>query len=396
MTSVRALKWRYRWGIFNTILTTLVLLQFCDTPVLAGTISVPGDAPSIKGAMIKARAGDIVLVSCGIYRETNIVVKPGVSLWSGTLQPDCVTIDAGRQGRCLIFIDADSTTSVVGFTLRGGSAVGTGTDGLGGAILCENSAARITRCVLSDNTANHGGALAVTGSRGPRLKQSRLESNRALVNGGAVYWAGMTGSILGCTLVANDALVSGGAVVTRGGQVDITNCLLQDNTAGDSGGALSLMGTTTTITGSVLAGNLGGMAGGALHCQSCAPVLRQCTFYANGADGEGTVMNLNQAAPVLEACLITDSNNQLVTAIDGTPIIRNSNVFSQSTPSWPSILSDQLGINGNMTHDPMYCNAIAGDFHLRSGSPCLASDRSDRIGALGQGCGAQFPSDVVD
>ena len=99
-------------------------------PAAGRTIGVPGDAPSIKGAMIRARAGDIILVSCGTYREHDIIVKPGVSLWSGTLQPDCAVIDAGGRGRCLIFpAGADTTTRVVGFTLRGGTALGEGLAG---------------------------------------------------------------------------------------------------------------------------------------------------------------------------------------------------------------------------------------------------------------------------
>ncbi len=57
----------------------------------AKTLSVPGSSPTIKGAMIQAQPGDIVLVSCGTYYENDIFLKSGVALWSGTLQPGCVT-----------------------------------------------------------------------------------------------------------------------------------------------------------------------------------------------------------------------------------------------------------------------------------------------------------------
>ena len=61
----------------------------------AATIAVPGDAPTIARGLAAARPGDIVLVACGTYREHDLVIPAGVSLWSGSMQPGCVVIDAG-------------------------------------------------------------------------------------------------------------------------------------------------------------------------------------------------------------------------------------------------------------------------------------------------------------
>ena len=81
----------------------------------AATLAVPGDEPTIGRALARARPGDVVLVACGTYREHDLVLPAGVSLWSGALDPACATIDAGGRGRVLVCDGVDTTSSIVGF-----------------------------------------------------------------------------------------------------------------------------------------------------------------------------------------------------------------------------------------------------------------------------------------
>ena len=365
-------------------------------PADAATISVPGTSPTIKGAMIQARAGDIILVSCGTYRESDIQVKPGVSLWSGTLQADCVTIDAGRAGRCLVFTGVDSTTSIVGFTLTGGRVAGPDREGWGGAVFCEDSSPRFTRCIMRGNSATVGGALAAVGSGGPRLEQCGLIDNEAAVHGGAVYWQAERGQLSGCTLLGNQAAVSGGAIAGDGGSLALSTCLLKLNSAGNSGGAMSLAGTAARLTGSVFAANTGGLAGGALSFRDTSPFMLQCTLHANAADGDGSVFHLSNANPVLAACLITGSDGRLLEAVGSRPTITHTNIFAETGGGWPGLLSGLQDGPGNLATDPLYCDPAVDDLHLGSDSPCLQDSGAGRIGALGQGCGAPFPPDVLE
>ena len=112
----------------------LVLLIASGTLVpvadgVARTITVPGDMPTIARAAASADSGDVVLVSCGRYRETDIRLTNGVNIWSSTLQPGCVTIDGRGRGRVFVIEDCDSTTSLFGFTIIGGA--GSADDGGG-------------------------------------------------------------------------------------------------------------------------------------------------------------------------------------------------------------------------------------------------------------------------
>lgn len=346
--------------------------------------------------MIKARAGDIILVSCGTYREANIQVKPGVSLWSGTLQPDCVTIDAGGQGRCLLFSGADSTTSVVGFTLRGGVAHGPGEAGQGGAVMVQDSSPRLTRCLFMANSAIRGGALAVVGNSAPELGTCRFEDNQADDSGGAVYWTAATGVLADCTLRGNTATVSGGGLACNAGQILISGCLIQDNVAGNIGGAIFLNASQATVARTIFAHNVGGLAGGALAGANSAALMNQCTLDGNTADGQATVLWLDRTSPRLERCLITGSAGDLMEATGGLPELRSCNIFVPAEDGWPGSLRKQQNRDGNHAVDPLYCQPATGDYHLQAESPCLANDQTLSIGALGEGCGAQFPAGMVE
>jgi len=45
------------------------------------------------------------------------------------------------------------------------------------------------------------------------------------------------------------------------------------------------------------------------------------------------------------------------------------------------------GTNGNISVDPLFCDAEHGDYRLRTGSPCLWTVGCGQMGAFGVGCG---------
>lgn len=94
-----------RWSI---PVWTLILLSIVHCPRRAAsqtTLRVPQDHATIQEAIDAAdgSAGDTVLISCGTYHESIIVVrgKSGIIIRSESGDPDCVTIDADGAGRVL-------------------------------------------------------------------------------------------------------------------------------------------------------------------------------------------------------------------------------------------------------------------------------------------------------
>ena len=66
--------------------------------------NVPGDSPTIQGAVDLASSGDVIEISCGAYSDCThldvlgwlncIIMKPGLTLRGMGPDPSCVTIDA--------------------------------------------------------------------------------------------------------------------------------------------------------------------------------------------------------------------------------------------------------------------------------------------------------------
>ena len=362
----------------------LALLLICPAGLLAGTIAVPGNAPTIKAALALARPGDIVLVECGVYRESGIRVPAGISLWSGTLQPDCVTIDAGGAGRVLEFVGCDSTTSVVGFTLRGGA-----TENDGGAVLCRDASPRLARCRLEDSRARRGGGLAVIGNGAPRLEDCVIASNEADHLGGGVFWQSTAaGRLAGGQIIGNTATTGGGLAAVGADLLVLARLSIAGNSAGTAGGGVFFSNASPRLEECLLAGNLGGLGGGALAVVGGNPRLTGCTVADNQADLLGGGLLLRDASPRLERTILAfNAGAAVVVEGAGQPVLASCNIYGHPGGDWNGRVAPLAGIGGNFSADPRFCRRERGDYGLHAASPCLPGNRSGSlVGARPRGC----------
>ncbi len=356
-------------------------------PAIASTIAVPGGAPTIGAALAQASSGDIILVACGTYYEHDLRVPSGVSLWSGTLQSACATIDAGGRGRVLVCEAADSTTAVVGFTLTGGRA-----EGPGGAVICRNAAVKLANCTLSANTATEGGALAVVGAVGPTVESCLFENNQASNDGGAVSWrAAGRGGLRNCELRGNAAL-RGGAIFGDGcGGLRLVNVTCVGNEAGNAGGAAYISNAAGSLEDCVLAGNWGGIGGGALVLAASSTRVVGCTLGGNEAEPDGGVLLSLKAAATLDHCLVAyNSTASIAGQGPPWPSLLGCDLFGNRGGDWAGPLASMQNQAGNFSLDPRFCGQSEGDYSLQESSPCLpgrAPHHADRpVGARSVGC----------
>jgi Right handed beta helix region len=182
-----------------------IVLGLAASAQAGTTLHVPQDVGSIQAAVDLAKAGDIVAVSPGWYRENVTVTTNGI-----TLQGSKATLDGDYAGACLT-VQADMVTviglgfanGVGGIELTGGGArlidlsvfgsadfgirfTGTGTvekcrvfDCLGTGLVVETPDASGPLTLLTDNQLRRCG-MGLLATRGPFL----VDRNLAAGNGG--------------------------------------------------------------------------------------------------------------------------------------------------------------------------------------------------------------------
>ena len=143
-------------------LPSAVLLLLLPLPLLAATIHVPSQEPTIQAGLNAAGAGDTVLVGCGTYYEHDIDMKSGVCVAGETGDPGCVVIDAQYLGRVFSCIGVGETTAIEGLTNSSGSIAdvtfsGNTAGSEGGGLYCYRCSPDATDVVFEGNHAGKDG-----------------------------------------------------------------------------------------------------------------------------------------------------------------------------------------------------------------------------------------------
>jgi hypothetical protein len=345
----------------------ILILTFAWTTLLvaaasAATWHVPADAPSIKAGLDLAAAGDVVEVACGTYYEHDLVMPGGVTLRSATGDPACVTIDAQQLGRVILCNHVDGFR-LEGLTVTGGN-VG---EAEGGGVSCLYATGDLAACRFTGNLAGHGGGAYLTHSP-LTITDCRFDANSASYGGGlACYWGDPI--IVGSEFSAN-LVIDGGGIYLARSSAHLTGCLFFGNDAMFwGGGVLCTSHGAPVFEGCTMARNDAYEGSGLWAVDECAVVLRS-TLVAFNTHGNGVHMYDDLAHPSsvdLDCC----------------------DVFGNTPHNYGGLAVDQTGEDGNVSADPLFCDAAAGDFTLDAVSPCVPAHNECgvQIGALGVGCG---------
>lgn len=261
----------------------------------------------------------------------------------------------------------------------------------GAGLRCtEESSPYVTNVIFRNNSAADGGALYCTYGSSPILNDCEFESNYGNV-GGAVYIHEASPQFFGVNFIDNRASPEyyeggaqvdgyGGAVYCRDGMPVFDHCTFAGNRV-----------VISWIPGNTYGGACF-LAGGG------APVFRNCTFHGNytsayGYDNLGAaIYSAGTATPDIEDCIVAFNGEGGGIYCAGDPCglqIECSDVFGNMDGDYIGI-PDQTGQNGNISEDPRFCDAEAGDFTLAANSPCLPAnnDCGVQMGAHPEGCEA--------
>ncbi len=162
------------------------------------------------------------------------------------------------------------------------------------------------------------------------------------------------------------------------------------------GGGLYLSRSSPHVTGCLFFGNDAMVWGGGVFCTSHAvPVFERCTLAQNDAWEGAGLWAVDECAVVLQATLVAfNTHGNGVHMYDNpahpsTVDLACCNVFGNTPSNYGGLAIDQTGVDGNLSVDPLFCDAAAGDFTLDAASPCAPAHNECgvQIGALGVGCG---------
>jgi hypothetical protein len=360
------------------------------------TIRVPGDYLTIQAAIDAAAPGDTVLVAPGTYTGDgnrdldfygkNIVVRSEAG-------PEVTIIDcqasAGDPHRGFCLHSGESQHAVIeGFTIVNAQA--SFETGLyqcyGGGIFCEGSSPTIRSNVIEQCGAVYGGI----GFGGYDIGR-----------GGAVASVFGDPVIEGNTLRKNTASGSyggsGGAIYCLSGQPIIQGNVVEHNSAvydvhggtGGDGAAVFCDGAArATITGNTVVGNQYGGGWGLMSVITCTETV-QATISNNiiAYNENPSIGNLGAVAGDSLAVFM-GCNDIYGNEVDDEGV--------QMDGDYVGLIADQLGVNGNISADPNFCDQDNGDYHLSILSPCVAGNNScaTLMGALGPACGNYVCGDV--
>jgi len=161
---------------------------------------------------------------------------------------------------------------------------------------------------------------------------------------------------------------------------------------GSGGGSVvtaSGVTSATKLDGFTITNGWATYGGGMCNTNHAEPTVTNCTFPGNTADenGGGTYNQLTSFALTLTNCILWGNSagyggNELYNDVVD-PIFNPTVVFCDIQGGYPG--------TGNIDADPSFVNAVAGDYHLTSVSPCV--DTGNSTYSLAYGLTVDFEGD---
>ena len=356
----------------------IILAVSLITVVASADIIYVNPGGSIQTALDAAAPGDTVLINDGVYNEAGITMKPGVKLRGTSGDTTAVIIDAGTPPlfeSVFILSDCGDTTEISGLTItRGTSLTVPPYDGAG--MWMQDSDPVIHNVMITECSAmNLGGGMYLDHSS-PTLTHVTLRGNASPLGGGGIACRnGSNPSLENCTFMMNSA-GSGGNMSCDQSSPRLDHCAFHGGATQNNGDGMYLTDhsspTLTNVSFGTMQCNLPGSHGQCIFMEiSSSPTFTNVSF-SNSGLGYGELLYTleGSCSPTFSCC--------------------NIYAWGGNSSKVGGSLSDPTGSDGNISEDPLYCDAVNWDLSVDAASPNLPGSPDNECGVLigcyGQGC----------
>lgn len=370
--------------------------------------------PSIQAAIDAVTDPTTIVLANGVYSgegNRDIDTKGKVLLITSESQdPSVCTIELDTPySRGFVFQSSESNATVIAnITINSTSVLQVYG---GGGVKCVNASPTLYNCVIHTAVWWSGGGGGLFSHSGALLVGCSINGWTMEAAGGGLYIGDSSEvSIQNCAIGGRSYEYYGGGIACNASTLIITDSEFSGGRAGDGfGGAMSLANSTISITGSVFANNTAHAIsaatsrGGAIYAASCSLTMSHCTLFANTVETQNTSISRAGSSIAATASEIFLTNTVVafgsggqedgaIAAYLGSNIsLVNCDIFGNPGGDYTGLLLPQLGVTGNISADPLFCDGALGRVTLDAASPCLllAVDKNgepDYIGARGMDC----------
>jgi predicted outer membrane repeat protein len=262
-------------------------------------------------------------------------------------------------------------------------------DDCGGGIRVSHLASTLVDNVVRGNRAsNTGGGLDLDNDSSV-VQGGEVSGNHASRGGGIFMWmAPWDGGLIENVELADNAAWHGGAIALDDNFQPLTlrGLTITGNTA-DRGAGLYLRTTALTLSHSIFVDNQASDQGGAIYAGAPGDFGMECPCPPTNPHSEiAFVVAHGNRAPEGAAVFTSFGDLTVTSSIfagnDGTQVTAagpDDAPGQVAVPTWqyndvyPASFAGMVaaGQNGNLAVDPMFMAPETGNFHLRSGSPCV-------------------------
>ncbi len=182
-----------------------------------------------------------------------------------------------------------------------------------------------------------------------------------------------------------------GALYLNNAELAVSHCRFENNYSTGNGGAIDIQGGSAHLEFCLFDDNHA-VIGGAIACDAGIVDAVNCTFVANSAESSGGALYAESAAPSMTNCILAFGTGGGAVSLGSgakSAVLACTDIFGNVGGDWTGDIAGQLGVNGNISSDPMMCDTANGDYRLDGVSPCAEMNNTclTLLGAFGTGCG---------